>query len=288
MKALFGPSGNSESFYIEGHKHTLQAPKWIKERGLELYEYSFGRGYILNSEIAKKIGKAFADEGIKMSVHAPYFINFANPDELMYQKSIGYITTGIKFLKLFGAERLVFHPASVGKATRTEAFNLAKERIISLANLLEEQGALDGIYLCPETMGKQMQIGTYDEVLQICQGNSHLIPTFDFGHINALTQGGLKTSDDYINILEKSIETIGYERTEKCHIHFSKIQYGNKGEIRHLNFDDEIYGPEFEPLAEALIKLDLHPRIICESAGRMAEDAAEMKEIYEKILAQGK
>lgn len=288
MQALFGPSGNSESFYNEGHKSTLETAKWLKNRGLDLYEYSFGRGYILNSETAQKIGKAFADEGIKMSVHAPYFINFANPDDEMYQKSIGYITTGIKFLRLFGAERLVFHPASVGKATRQDAFNLAKDRIISLANLLEEQGLLDGIYLCPETMGKQMQIGTYDEVLQICQGNSHLIPTFDFGHINALTQGTLKTSDDFIKILEKSIEMIGRERTEKCHIHFSKIQYGNKGEIRHLNFDDQIYGPEFAPLAEALIKLDLHPRIICESAGKMAEDAAEMKEIYQNLLAQRK
>lgn len=288
MQALFGPAGNSESFYNEGHKSTLEAPKWLKDRGLDLYEYSFGRGFTLNSETAEKIGKAFANEGIKMSVHAPYFINFANPDDIMYQKSIGYITTGIKFLRLFGADRLVFHPASVGKATRKEAFNLAKERIISLANMLEEQGLLDGIYLCPETMGKQMQIGTYDEVLQICQGNSHLIPTFDFGHINALTQGSLKKTEDYEKILKKSIEMIGRERTEKCHIHFSKIQYGDKGEIRHLNFDDIIYGPEFAPLAEALVKLDLHPRIICESAGKMAEDAAEMKEIYEKILAHNK
>ena len=284
MKALFGPSGNSESFYAEGHKSTLEAPKWLKERGLDLFEYSFGRGYILSSEMAEKIGKAFADEDIKMSIHAPYFINFANPDEIMYQKSIGYITTGIKFLRAFGAERLVFHPASVGKANREEAFNLAKERIISLANILEEQGLLEGIYLCPETMGKQMQIGTYEEVLQICQGNSHLVPTFDFGHINALTQGSLKTCDDYVKIFERSIELIGRERTENCHIHFSKIQYGDKGEIRHLNFDDTIYGPEFEPLAQALVKLDLHPRILSESAGHMAEDAAEMKKIYQNLL----
>lgn len=288
MQALFGPAGNSESFHAEGHKSTIEAPKWLKNRGLDLYEYSFGRGYTISSETAEKIGKAFADEGIKLSIHAPYFINFANPDEIMHQKSIGYITNGINLLRLFGGDRLIFHPASVGKATRGEAFSLAKDRIITLANTLEEQGLLDGIYLCPETMGKQMQIGTYDEVLQICQGNSHLIPTFDFGHINALTQGGLKTSDDFVKILEKSIEMIGRERTEKCHIHFSKIQYGDKGEIRHLNFDDQIYGPEFAPLAEALIKLELHPHIICESAGKMAEDAAEMKEIYKNLLAQRK
>ncbi len=145
---------------------------------------------------------------------------------------------------------------------------------------------LDGIYLCPETMGKQMQIGTYEEVLEICKANPHLIPTFDFGHINALTGGTLKTKDDFKKILERSIEVIGYEKTNICHIHFSKIQYGDKGEIRHLNFDDTIYGPEFEPLAQALIELNLHPRVISESNGHMAEDAAEMQRIYQKILAQ--
>ena len=124
------------------------------------------------------------------------------------------------------------------------------------------------------------------EILEICSLNPHLIPTFDFGHINALTQGGLKSCDDYLKIFSQSIELIGFDKTSNCHIHFSKIQYGEKGEIRHLNFDDNIYGPDFEHLAEALIKLNLHPRILSESAGHMAEDALEMKTIYEKTLAQ--
>ena len=165
---------------------------------------------------------------------------------------------------------------------------LTKQRIIDFANNLEEQGLLEGIYLCPETMGKSQQIGTYEEVLQICAGNKHLIPTFDFGHINALTQGSLKTKQDFLNILNRSIEVIGYEKTANAHIHFSKIQYGEKGEIRHLNFDDNLYGPNFEPLAEALIELNLHPRIMSESAGHQSQDAKEMKNIYENLLAQRK
>ena len=64
------------------------------------------------------------------------------------------------------------------------------------------------------------------------------------------------------------------------HVHFSKIQYSSKGEVRHLTFEDTIYGPEFEPLAAALKRLDLEPYIICESAGTQAEDALAMKKMY--------
>ena len=107
-KALFGPSGNSLSFYEEGHKSSLETAKWVKDRGLDLFEYSFGQGYRMKDEIAEQIGAKFAEHGIELSLHAPYFINFANPDPEMYAKSIGYIKTGIKFMKLLGAKRLIF------------------------------------------------------------------------------------------------------------------------------------------------------------------------------------
>lgn len=286
MKALFGPAVNSDSFYAEGYDGTLAAAKWVKEKGLDIYEYSFGRGYRMSFETARQIGQEFERQGIELSIHAPYFINFASQDSELLAKTYGYITTGLKFLKEFKGSRLVFHPGSEGNLSREQAFLLTKSRIGELANNLEKQGLLEGVYLCPETMGKTKQIGTYEEILQICAQNSHLLPTFDFGHINALTQGSLKTKDDFVKIFARSIELIGRERTEKCHIHFSKIEYGSKGEIRHLTFEDELYGPDFQPLCDALISLGLSPHIICESSGKMAEDALEMKEIYQKTLGK--
>ena len=276
----FGPAGNSISFYEEGYKKTTQTPKWLKDRDLDAFEYSFGKGYILSSETAREIGDEFKKEGIALSLHAPYFINFANPNEEMYEKTKGYIRTGIKFLHLMSADRLIFHSASCGKLSREEALSLTRERLKLFMDELETEGLLEGIYLCPETMGKTMQIGTYKEVIDLCSLNEHLIPTFDFGHINALTQGTLRTKEDYIKIFAYCREKLGEYRTKNCHIHFSKIQYGSKGEIRHLNFDDSIYGPEFKPLAEVIKEQGLTPRIICESAGNMAEDASEMKKIY--------
>lgn len=284
-KVLFGPSGNSESFFNEGHSATLESPAWVKAKGLDLFEYSFGQGYRMSSDTAVKIGNEFKKEGIELSVHAPYFINFANPDDEMFSKTIGYISTGIKFLKNLQAKRLIFHPASCGKQTREDAVKLMMERFKEVMPSFEKE-LDDDMFLCPETMGKLMQIGTYKEVIDLCTISSKLIPTFDFGHINALTQGSLKSADDYKRIFDYCFEKLGEERTKNAHIHFSKIQYGSKGEIRHLTFEDDVYGPNFEDLAKVLVDYDLSCHVVCESAGTQAEDSLIMKDIYTKTLAK--
>ena len=281
---LFGPSGCGDLFVEEGHKGIMEVPKWIKDKGLDAYEYSFGHGYQMTTETAAKAGEKFKEYDVKLSLHAPFYINFANPDEEMFQKTKGYIYTGIKFLKAFGADRLIFHPASCGKQTREEALALTSKRFAETFDRMQEENLLDGLFLCPETMGKTMQIGTYKEIVDLCKLNKHLVPTFDFGHINSLEGGTLKTKDDFRRILDYSLENIGFEKTSNCHIHFSKIQYGAKGEIKHLNFDDMIYGPEFDGLAEILVEYKLSPRVICESMSMMPQDAQLMKKIYLKML----
>ncbi len=278
----FGPSGNCESFYAAGYKHTEQAAEFCKKLGLDCYEYSFGRGILLSEGKAGTIGRAFGKEGIEISVHAPYFINFANPDDEAAQKSYDYVLASAKFLKLFGGKRLVFHPAAQGKATREAAVSLTADRLKILRDYVYLNG-LDDLYYCPETMGKLAQIGTLEEIVNFCKIDKIFLPTIDFGHVNAREGGSLKTVEDYKTRLEYMISELGYERVKHFHVHFSKIMYGAKGEIKHLTFADDVYGPEFEPLAIALKQLKLEPYVVSESAGTQAEDALEMKRIYGKV-----
>ncbi len=278
--AFFGPAGNSLSFYEEGFKNSLQTPAWLKNRGLDCFEYSFGKGYIMSSETALKIKDAFKKEGVLISLHAPYYINFANPDQEMFEKTKNYIKNGIKYLKLMGADRLIFHPASCGKMKREDAFKLTKERFIALIQELDAEKMLDGIYICPETMGKSMQVGSVEEVVELCEIHDRVLPCFDFGHINSYLQGKLKSKEDFLEIFNYAESKLGLEKMSKCHIHFSKIEYGAKGEIRHLTFADNSFGPNYQPFIEAVIEKEYNPRIICESNGLMAEDAKTMKEYY--------
>ncbi len=272
-----GPSGNSLSFYAEGHTRTKEAAGWIAERGLNAFEYSFGRGVNIKEESAAEIGAEFARYGVEISSHAPYYTNFANPDDDMIEKSFGYIRSSVLAEHMFGGKRTVFHPASCGKAERHDAVERAKRNI---ARLIESLSDLDfDFILCPETMGKMNQIGTVEEVVDFCTLDKRLYPCFDFGHINSYTLGGLKGYDDYKRIIDYTADKLGDEKTFNMHIHFSKIMYGNKGELKHLTFADDKYGPEFEGLAKLISEYRLTPYIVCESDGTMAEDAAIMRDM---------
>ena len=138
---------------------------------------------------------------------------------------------------------------------------------------------------CPETMGKLAQIGTPEEIIRFCLVDEVYTPCIDFGHVNAREQGSLKTAADYRALLEMFLEKLGYERMKHFHVHFSKIMYGAKGEIKHLTFADEKYGPEFGPLAAVLHEFKLEPYIVSESDGTQAEDACAMKRMYQAVLA---
>ena len=278
-RATFGPSGHDETFVQEGYQATIQMPKWLHDKGLELFEYSFGRGVRVSAETADAIGNEVDKYGIEMSVHAPYFINFASVEQEKADNSITYLTSSLKILRHFHGNRCVFHPGAEGKQPRNEAFARTLDNFTRALDVIKANGD-DDLIICPETMGKQAQIGTVDEVIKLCQLAPNVYPCVDFGHVNSLLGGALKTADDFQRIIDAMFDGIGEEKTKNMHVHFSKIMYGAKGEIKHLTFADNVYGPEFEPLCEVIVKNNLTPHILSESAGTQMLDSLYMKNCY--------
>lgn len=280
QKAAFGPGGNSESFYAEGHKSTAEAPAWVAARGLDAYEYEAGNGISAGEAALRKIGEAAKQHGILMSLHTPYFISLSGVEEEKRLKSISYIEKSLWAAELLGADTIVIHCGSAAKISRAEAVSLA---IDTLEKTIETVGDTP-IHLGIETMGKVNQLGTLEEVVEICKRDRHLYPVVDFGHMNARAIGGYYTdADSYRRTFDYIGRELGDEIARTLHCHFSKIEYTGAGEKKHLTFADETYGPWFEPLAEAIVKENLAPRIICESDGTMAEDALYMKKCVEAL-----
>ena len=279
-KTTFGPAGNSESFYAEGYKATLQAPLWVKQRGLDAYEYQAGNGLTASLSTLQKIGEKAKEHGILMSLHTPYFISLSGVDEEKRLKSIDYITRSLLTANALNADTIVIHTGSAAKISRAEAMHLAAD---TLTKNLEVNGGTE-IRMGLETMGKINQLGTLDEVIELCKISPLYCPVVDFGHLNARNCGGyFKTSDDYRAVFDRIANALGDTYAYNLHCHFSKIEYTSAGEKKHLTFADSEYGPEFEPLAEAIVREGVCPRIICESAGTMAEDALTMKNMLAHI-----
>lgn len=282
MSAIFGVAGNGDLFYKEGHKASEEMPKWLSSFGLDAYEYQCGNGVRIGEITAKKINEQAKANNIIMSVHSPYYINLATPDEEKRKNSVNYIIQSAYAAKWLGAERIVVHSGAIGKLTRKEALSYAKRTLTIAQQELDNLG-FENLRLCIETMGKINQLGDIFEVTELCLLDDRFLPTIDFGHLNARTIGGIKSASDYIEILDIITNKLGAERTKYFHSHFSKIEYTEKGgEKKHLTFEDTIYGPEFEPLAELIAKRGLKPHIICESAGTQPQDALSMKNMYLK------
>lgn len=276
----FGPSGNEEAFYAAGNKSSVQMPAYVRGMGLDAYEYQCSKGVKITQPTAEKLGAAAKEFGIALSIHAPYYINLATDDEEKRQKSIQYITDTMQAAVWMGATRIVVHSGACAKMARETAMEYAKKTLSMALQAADELG-LGHIHICPETMGKINQLGDLNEVMELCRLDDRLLPTIDFGHLNARTFGGIKTIDDYAAILDTIEHALGHARLDSFHAHFSRIEFTQPGgEKKHHTFDDVEYGPDYQPLMELLAKKGISPTIICESAGTMAQDALRMKTAY--------
>ena len=280
--AKFGPGGNCDAFRAAGGKSTLQAPGFVKSMGLDAYEYEAGNGITGSFDLFAAIGRKATEHGISMSFHTPYFISLSSTEKEKRDNSIEYIRRSAEVSALLGAKTMVVHCGSCAKISRETAMGYARETLEGVALMMQENDfkTIVGI----ETMGKVNQLGTLDEVIELCKISPCFAPVVDFGHLNARDRGVFYTADDYKRVFDRIASELGSNYAEDLHCHFSKIEWTDKGEKRHLTFADTVYGPDFEPLMEAIAKEGLYPRIISESAGTQSEDALAMKNYYKSLL----
>lgn len=283
VNALFGPAGSSEDF-LKKYRSSSDMPKYLKELGLDAFEYQCGQGVRVTDASGAALKKCAEENGIILSLHSPYFISLSSVEEEKRDKSIDYILQSCAAAVKIGAKRIVIHSGSCAKISREEALSLAKDTIRRARESAVSAG-YDDIRFCPETMGKINQLGNLDEVLQLCLVDESFIPCIDFGHLNARTLGGVNSREAFEDILLKVENTLGSERLKSFHAHFSKIEYTPKGgELKHLTFEDTVFGPDFEPLMELVAKKGLTPTFICESAGTQSFDALAMRNSYYSYL----
>ena len=282
--AKFGPGGNCDAFRAAGGKSTLQAPGFVKSMGLDAYEYEAGNGITGSFDLFAAIGRKATEHGISMSFHTPYFISLSSTEKEKRDNSIEYIRRSAEVSALLGAKTMVVHCGSCAKISRETAMGYARETLEGVALMMQENNfkTIVGI----ETMGKVNQLGTLDEVIELCKISPCFAPVVDFGHLNARDRGVFYTVDDYKRVFDRIASELGSNYAEDLHCHFSKIMFTEMGEKKHLTFEDDVYGPEFEPLAKAIADLGVSPTIICESAGTQTDDALAMKLMYENSVAK--
>ncbi len=271
----FGPAGRPIGYKGK----TELVCNYIKEIGLNAFEYQATYGVRLKKESGLKLKENAAKNDVLVSIHAPYYVNLCSQKDETIKKSIMRLFQSARAAEWLNAYRIVFHMGFYTKYSALEAMEKCK---IAIQELIEkcESYNIKNYTFAPETTGKKSQFGSLDELINICQSFDNFAPTVDFAHIHARSGGSIKSKEDYAKIFDKIEAELGHSI---LHSHFTKIEYTDAGERRHHVLADEKYGPPLIPLLQLISENDYKVTLICETP-LLDVDAVLMKNEYINIL----
>jgi len=281
-RTRFGPAGVPPAFAIM--KPKLQdVPGLLRQEGLDAFEYEaiyWGGKPQMKREDAEKLGLKARESDVWLSMHGSYFINLCG-EKATIEASKKRLIACATAAEWMGAHVVVFHPGFYGKKPRELALERCVEVLKEVTATMKSMGIVN-TKIGPETTGKASQLGSLDEVLQICEKVEHVQLVIDWAHLHARDMGRLRTVADFRTVLEKIEDRLGSEVMRNMHCHFTKIEYTDKGERRHHTLEEERYGPDFAMLARVIVDFKLRPVIISESP-LLDLDAVRMRDLLRSL-----
>jgi deoxyribonuclease-4 len=275
---LFGTAGIPRSTKI---KSTQSGIERIAELGLGCMEMEFVQGVRMSEAGAHLVAETATKTGVRLSAHAPYFINFNAHESEKIEASQKRLLQTARIAWLCGAESIVFHAAFYLGDSPEKVYNTVKQHLRETLTQLKEEN--NGVCIRLETMGKLSQFGTMEEMLNLCTELEGLGICIDFAHWHART-GGFNSYREFVSILLQIEEKLGRTALDNMHIHVSGIAYGGRGEIKHLNLKESDF--QYAELLKALKDYKAKGIVICESPN-LEEDALLLQATYNTLLKTG-
>lgn len=257
---------------------------WLREKNLNAYEIQCVYGFKI-SDINKQIILNEKANGFNFSIHAPYYINLGSLNEPVVQRSKENMKQGIELAKSIGVNRIIFHPGG-GHNNTEEGRKIAIKQLIDAVNEFTSEIDMAEVRLYPEIGGKTANLGSIDEIIEICKNCEYCYPCIDIAHLHARENGSIVSKE----ILKEKLLKVKNELPEKFkHIHFHAytINYNDKGEIKHLiHGEDMPDGSEGRPnlieFVELLHELGISPWVISEASDTQEIGAKYMRDLYNK------
>jgi deoxyribonuclease-4 len=277
-KLLFGTAGVPLSTPVSS---TLAAIEHVKKLGLDCLEVEFVKGVKMGNDTARLIGQKAAALGIRLSVHAPYYINLNSAEHGKRLAGQEHLLATARLARVLGARNLVFHGGYYGHDSPDKTFTNIKSALKNVISILKSEQ--NPVALRLETMGKKTQFGSLDEVLTMCREVDGFRPCFDFSHIHA-REGGESSYRHFHRILGKIEKKLGEKALGDMHIHIAGVLYGERGEIKHLDLLKSDF--DFDAWLQALRDVGAAGMVICESPN-LETDALMLKKLYKSYKMKG-
>lgn len=253
---------------------SLKAIEYVISSGLEALELEFVQGVKMSQETAGRVKLKAQEHKIRLSAHAPYFINLNADDPGKKIQSQDLLLNSLRLAATAGASDLVFHAGYYGKKSPEETYSTIKATLKEITSIARSEKL--GTRLRIETMGKKSQFGSLDEVLSLCREIEGLFPCLDFAHIYA-REGRINSYLDFHRVLSKVEKKLGRSALQNAHIHISGVKFNQTGETKHLNLEESDF--RFDEWLQALHDFEVRGTVICESPSLEA-DALLLKNLY--------
>lgn len=247
----------------------------IRELNLGALEIEFVQGVRMGEEKARKVGIVAKEQNVALSCHAPYYINLNSRESEKIEASRDRIIHSARIAQILGVRSVIFHPAF----NHDDSSEVVLQRVIRELMVIQETLNFEGneVILRPETTGKGTQFGDLAETIRIAQEVPGVLPCIDFSHLHARSNGRYNSYDEFCGILEETAEGLGDRWIKNVHFHISGIEYGLKGEKRHLVLKDSDL--RYEELMKACHTFGVEGLAICESPN-LEEDALLLQQTY--------
>ena len=252
----------------------------LRELKLDALELAWVQSVRVGAETCAVIKATATEAKLSLSVHAPYYINLNAQTKEMWQASRDRLLAAARAGYKAGATDIIFHPGSYMKADPVVVNRTAVQRLTEVAAQLKAEGV--NVILRPETMGKSAMLGTLEETIAWSRAIEGVLPCIDFAHLHARRgDGSFNSYKEFSAALKLVKDGLGARGLKSLHIHLSGIDYGPKGEKKHLPLKEADL--KYKELFRALIDLKAGGRILCESP-LMEEDALVMRKAYQSLL----
>ena len=255
---------------------------WLKDMNLNAYEVQCTFGFKMSDKTKQLVSQA-QNDGFYISIHGPYYINLGSVNSAVVERSIDILKQGIELAKSINCTRIIFHPGGGHENTETGRKDAIK-RIIKHLNDIASQVDMGDVKFYPEIGGKTANLGSLDEIIEICKQCEYAYPCIDIAHLHAREFGSIKSKD----ILRAKLEHLRTElpnKFDKVHFHAYTINYGDKGEIKHLVHGDNMPNgeeglPNLDWFVSLLHEFNLEPWVISEAHDSQELGAKYMRDKY--------
>jgi deoxyribonuclease IV len=279
-KFLFGTVGSPLST-LPKPGGTVGGIARLAQLGLGALELAWVQSVRVSEAKCAEIKAVAQEQGVALSVHAPYFINL-NATAEEWPKSRQRLMDAAHYGHLAGATDIIFHPGSYFGRPPAEVLAVAVPRLCACVAELREAG--NPVTLRPETMGKTALLGTLEDALEMAAEVAGVLPCIDFAHLHARAANGAANSyAEWLAMLKLVKKRLGASALKHLHIHLSGIEYTAKGEKRHLPLKESDL--KYKELFRALRDSGGAGRLMCESPA-MEADALVMEKAWRVQLAK--